>query len=425
MDVSEGSLSDIDLNAKVSRSVMLHDTAASTLQAGHRDAWEKPLSTPQDDMIRILKQKWACNAGVVLVLLSMFFAASMDMAVRLLELRSGRGTPVNTFQILLFRQVLTSAGIITYGLLTKEKAWNFLFGDRKVLGLLIARGVAGFVAVFGIYFSLPSLSLIEATVLTFMAPIITCYANKVLLKGEPYNCSQQLASGISISGILIIAFVAKGGDPVYGATKQTDTRESNVSSGTRRLAIFTALLGVLGQAGGMIATRHIGPRAHSLTIIHYSSLASMLLCAIAVCVMPSFSLSYMSPKQWALLLLATFCGFMFQLLLTLGLQYGAATPVDQVADSTLNEENEPFMSDGDGCSSTVSQRTSRAEKLAPEQGPFRSQVVGVNRAVGMMYTQAIFALFYDFTVWRNLPSVPCWVGISLIVVGAIWVAVTK
>jgi len=422
-----------DITRDVSRNVQTEGYAS-----------EEETSRSSGEQRAIFKELWVRNKGVVLVLLSMFFAASMDMAVKILEIPSQHGgTAMNTFQILFIRHVLTSAGILTYGFVSKGGVPGFPLGDPKVRGLLIARGVAGFVAVFGIYFSLPYLPLTEATVLTFMAPIITCYANTLLLEGEAFTRMQQLASGVSVLGVLLIAFTATVDEQEVAlsahSTISSEHRKTaqglkapnvipkNLSSpsGLRLLAIFVALLGVFGQAGGMVTTRLIGPRAHPLVIMNYSSIASIIFCGLALLTMHGVSLpTSMSVVQWLLLLVVTFCGFMFQLLLTQGLQYGAATKGVQKFD---HEPGDPSSGQEPGC-----QRLSRLtyedcdgeeETGAEEKAP--KQHVGVNRAVGMMYMQALFALMYDWTIWRSLPSLSSWAGIVLIATGAIWVAVTK
>ncbi|MCJ1366809.1 hypothetical protein MMC16_005939 [Acarospora aff. strigata] len=184
---------------------------------------------------------------------------------------------------------------------------------------------------------------------------------------------------------------------------------SSIMSGGQLPAIFVALLGVLGQAGGMVAIRRIGPRAHPLVSMNYSSVTSIVFCGLALSVVPGVGLRMsMSPVRWVLLLLVTFCGFLFQLLLTEGLRYGAKAEHERVRQ----EYDPPSPSDCENGQDTVPEK----------KGPKR---IGANRAVGMMYTQALFALMYDWTIWRNLPSWSSWAGIVLIVTGAIWVAMLK
>jgi drug/metabolite transporter (DMT)-like permease len=390
----------------------------------------------------LYKNMWLQNKGVVLVLLSMFFAASMDTAVRFLEIPSDAGeNPISTPQILFLRHILTLGSILIYGYVSKNNITEFPFGHRKVWGLLIARGVAGFVAVFGIYFSLAYLTLTDATVLTFIAPIVTCYANTLILEGESFNYLQQLASGISVAGVLVIAFVANAKGNTNKSTQSPPTSQVSALDNTefkiqehssqtasaspatiRLIAILIALLGVIGQAGGMIVTRMIGPRAHPLIILSYSSLASIILCGIALLGLDVKIQIKMSISQWLLLLLATFCGFMFQLLLTKGLQYGASCSQEdtQCIESQRLDLNQ-FHQDDRSRVSENGNVTAGEQELNVNENPQKHQV-GVNRAVSMMYTQAIFALIYDWVVWNRLPSLASWLGNLLVTVGALLVA---
>ena len=373
------------------------------------------------------KELWRCNRGVVLVLGAMFFAASMDMIVRMLEMPSQHNTQaMSSFQVLLIRQVVASAGIAVYSTATQASPIAFLLGDKKIRWLLAGRGFAGFTAVFGIYFSLPYLSLTEATVFTFMAPIITCYANATLLKGEPFSYSQQLASAISFLGVFLVALFSqtdsqRGFTASAPAPTSTDPRPS---VGLRVLVICVALLGVLGQTGGMITTRLIGPRAHPLVIMNYSSVASIVVCGTVLSILHDTSWIRLSSRQWLLLLTATLCGFMFQLLLTKGLQYGAISHGRRRSD---RGQEEMRNMQGQYCG-TTSVQSSDEESMLEETNNIQEsprQHVGVNRAVGTLYTQAIFALMYDWIVWRKLPQMPSWIGIVCIAVGAVLIAVTQ
>jgi drug/metabolite transporter (DMT)-like permease len=426
--------------------VELDDMSTDSTSRSRTDhiIWEKLDSRHSSSKQDFCRNMWLQNKGVVLVLFSMFFAASMDMAVRILEIPSDGGEPaISTPQILFMRHILTTGAILIYGYASTNKILDFPWGDRKVIGLLIARGVAGFVAVFGIYFSLPYLTLTEATVLTFIAPIITCYANAMLLEGESFNSLQQLASGISVAGVLVIAFVAnaEGNDNKlarspqpssasnlhHDALNNQEEESQNLpasSSGLRRIAIFVALLGVFGQAGGMIVTRMIGPRAHPLIILGYSSLASILFCGVALLGMHVKIQMILSVKQWLLLLLATLCGFMFQLLLTKGLQYGAACSEDKVQGCEYGELDQARLHRIDRGSVSGNDIVTTGLELDGNEKS-QEQKVGVNRAVSMMYTQAIFALMYDWVIWTRLPLPWSWFGNFLIIIGAVLVAVTK
>ncbi|KAK8004601.1 hypothetical protein PG989_004320 [Apiospora arundinis] len=354
-----------------------------------------------------LKAFWYRNRGVMLVLLSVFFAASMDLAVRLLETYDD--SSLHAVQILFLRHIVTFSCILAYGYIRRIP--DHPLGARGVRGLLTARGVAGFVAVAGIYFSLVYLPLAEATVLTFLAPALTCYANGAVFRDEGFSWTQQLAGVVGFAGVVLVALGAPEEDTwkmktttvydhVGNEVVQTMATRPIVRHG-RMLGLIAAMLGVLGQAGGMVTIRMIGPRAHSLTSMNYSSAASVLLCGLALALIPGLSFALPTTTwQWILMLVVTVCGFMFQLLLTEGLAYGAAS-------AGPNENGYRRVEGGDGPSNAIG-ATHR-----------------VNRAVGMMYTQVIFALIYDWSFFRHVPTLPSWAGILCIVLGAFWTGVSK
>lgn len=138
------------------------------------------------------------------------------------------------------------------------------FGPKPVRKLLIARGFGGFFGVYGMYYSLQYLPISEATVITFLAPTVACWACSILIK-EPFTRMEQIAAGVSLSGVVMIARptslfqghtdsapIANGGadaTPLTNGTVPADAqRLGNVSTTQRMVAVGVALIGVLGAA---------------------------------------------------------------------------------------------------------------------------------------------------------------------------------
>ncbi|KAI1870342.1 uncharacterized protein JN550_005270 [Neoarthrinium moseri] len=370
---------------------------------------------------------WYHNRGAALVLLSMVFAASMDVTVKILTTDEEHGTSLSPVQVLFIRQAITVAGLVAWGLLS-GRVRHFPLGASGVRGLLIGRGVAGFIAVFGIYFSLVSLPLAEATVLTFMAPVLACIINAVLMSDETFTFVQQLATFISIGGVVLIAIASE--EQHRHLTQHVlfhfDLHAENIDitphampvlkdsivrpllkGQAQLLAIFVALLGVIGQAGGMVMTRQLGHRVHTLVIILYSAVASILFCGLALLVNGDVELfKEIATFQWALLIVVAFTGFMFQWLLTEGLIYGTMVVPHGFSSLRAPSPVEGYDSPEDN-----------KDKLPlPVRG---------NRAVGMMYTQLLFAIIYDVAIWHTLISWQSWLGIALVTIGAVTVALAQ
>ena len=141
---------------------------------------------------------------------------------------------------------------------------NAPFGPKPVRKLLIARGFGGFFGVYGMYYSLKFLPIAEATVITFLAPTVACWACSILIN-EPFTRMEQIAAGVSLSGVVLIARptsffqghgdsapIASGGADAASLTNGTvsvDVQKTGGVSATQHLiAVGVALIGVLGAA---------------------------------------------------------------------------------------------------------------------------------------------------------------------------------
>jgi len=137
--------------------------------------------------------------------------------------------------------------------------------------------------------SLLYLPLADATVITFLAPSLACWACSILIK-EPFTRIEQIAAMISLLGVVLIARptsffgmsspapIASGdGDLVPGiGTNSTIPVESpdarsydNVTPSQRAGAVGLAMIGVLGAACAYTTLRWIGKRAHALISVNY------------------------------------------------------------------------------------------------------------------------------------------------------------
>lgn len=173
------------------------------------------------------------------------------------------------------------------------------WGPPGVRFLLCIRGIVGFGGLFSVYFSLRYLSLSDATVLTFLAPVLvgkSCiflgniwrlatlavrsFATdksqlsyfqftipgvlaSIFLK-EPYSKLEFTTAMASLFGVLLIAkpsFLSF----ILGTPKRDDTGPggSDITAKQRTSAIIVALAGVFGAAGAYLLIRKIGKRANA------------------------------------------------------------------------------------------------------------------------------------------------------------------
>ena len=246
-------------------------------------------------------------------------------------------------------------------------------GRRDVFGLLTLRAVGGFFGVFGLYYSVKYLPLSEATVLTFLAPILSCYATSLFVPHETFRWKQQLAGLVSLVGVVLIA-------RPFGRTPPDNNGGGQVDELHHLLAVLMALVGVLGASCAYTTIRMIGKRSHPLVSVTYFSAYTTAISCIGMAVLPSVEFRLPSTGlEWSLLIALGVCGFLLQFLLTAGLAY---VPPGQEASAG-------------------------------------------NRATCILYTQMLFALFYDKVVWGNTLSALSWAGSALILGSAIYVAVVR
>ncbi|GFF41626.1 uncharacterized membrane protein YMR253C [Aspergillus lentulus] len=336
------------------------------------------------------KEIWLQGKGMILVTLAQFFGASMNVMTQILELDSG----LHPFQILFARMSVTVVASYLYMWYTKVP---HPFGTRPVLGLLIFRAMGGFFGVYSIYYAVQYLPLSEATVLTFLAPILCCYACSLFIPNETFTRRQQLAAVVSMGGVVLIArpFSSSATPPDPGepeAHKPGTTDEFQ-----RIVAILAMMVGVLGSTCAYTSIRIIGQRCHPLVSVTYFSMFTTVMSFLAMLLVPS--VPFKLPEtglEWALIVGLGVCGFLLQFLLTAGLSYVPPPP-----------RRSRRVSGGDGS----------------ESKPARSS--SGSRATSMIYTQMLFALFYDKVVWGNTLSPLSWAGSALIVGSALYVALVR
>jgi drug/metabolite transporter (DMT)-like permease len=320
-------------------------------------------------------------------------------------------------QILFARQSLTSMFSLAYGYYAH--APHFPFGPRNLLSLLIARGLFGFFGVFGLYFALLYLPLAEATVLTFLAPILTCYVCALLIPGESFSRQQQFAALLSLVGVVVIARpVSLFHNSFDSSTQPTPTPEMapNATSGSptfpfsdpprptahqHLVAVLVSMLGVIGSCGAMTAIRWIGTRAHPLISVNYFSVWCTIVSLFAVIFVPGVDFRLPANLvEWGLLASLGGCGYALQFLLTAGLAYGG--PSNE--SSRSHDEERPGKMDRE------------RDKMKQGSG---------TRATNMVYTQMLFALAFDKLIWGITPGAASWTGSGLILGSAVWVAVAR
>ncbi|PFH46969.1 hypothetical protein AMATHDRAFT_7209 [Amanita thiersii Skay4041] len=308
-----------------------------------------------------IKYHFTNNIGLLYVVLSEFFYSFMNVSVKVL---GSIDPPVTVLQLIAVRMIITYLFSLAY--MSALRVPHLLLGPPKVRMLLFCRGFFGFFGLFGIYFSLQYLSLSDATVLTFLAPLCVAITSSILLH-EPFTRKEAIAGVISLIGVVFIArppFLFGGFD--------LGKAPGGVTTAQRMLAVGASLIGVVGTTGAFTSIRAIGMRAHAMHSMAYFSFHSVLVSSIG---MMATQTPFIVPTRitWLLMLLliGTF-GFCAQLFMTIGLQKEKA-----------------------------------------------------GRASMGVYTQVIFALIFERIVFGTTPPWLSVFGTLLILGSAMYVAVTK
>jgi len=395
----------------------------------------------------------------MLVLASQFFGAGMNVSTRLLETSGKHGAAMHPFQIIFARQSITTLVCTTYGIYTKAVPF-FPLGPPEARWLLVLRGLFGFFGVFGLYFSLLYLPLSEATVLTFLAPILSCYICSFVIPGQTFSRQQQFAGFLSLIGVLFIAQPASlfstsstasdsappqphsdGG--IYSASNSTATVPSGpqeVTSSQHLMAIGIAMLGVCGATGAFTLIRAIGTRAHAFISINYFSAWCTIVSLFALVVFPDVKFRFPGNlTEWGLLLSLGVCGFVMQFLMTAGLAYGGPSAESHANHASARARSRQALHkfrDVESNDTTAPASSSTPERRlgadrgegttpnVPHNAPSTKPKLGSSgtRATSMVYTQMLFALAGDKFVFGVSPGMMSWIGSVLILAGAIWVA---
>lgn len=174
---------------------------------------------------------------------------------------------------------------------------------------------------------------------------------------------------VALIGVTIIAQPAA----IFGHEIDSNTIGNEIDEVTpkqRLLAIGVSVIGVLGASGAYTMIRVIGSRAHALISVNYfafiatvGSTAILLISPDTGFVMPG------NAREWVLLALLGVLGFVLQFLLTAGLQMDKSS-----------------------------------------------------KATSMLYSQIVFALLFDWTIWGVIPGTWSLIGGAIVIASTLWAA---
>lgn len=159
-------------------------------------------------------------------------------------------------------------------------------------------------------------------------------------------------------------------DGVFSLKPRQLATEDDITPNQRLAAVGIGLLGVMGAAAAFTTIRWIGKRAHPILSVNYFAAWTTLVSTLILLLYPGIDFQLPATlREWVLLFVLGVSGFVMQILFTAGLQ---------------QEKN--------------------------------------SRATNMVYTQMLFAVLFDKLVWNSTLSVWSIIGSSIILTGAIYIA---
>lgn len=200
-------------------------------------------------------------------------------------------------------------------------------------------------------------------------PIVTAWACSIFL-GQIFS-KKDLAAGVAaLIGVTIIAHPAAifGGHEIDSNTIGNEI--DKVTPKQRLIAIGVSVIGVLGASGAYTMIRVIGSRAHALMSVNYFAFIATVGSTAILLITPG--IGFVMPEnahEWVLLALLGVLGFVLQFLLTAGLQMDKSS-----------------------------------------------------KATSMLYTQILFALLFDWTIWGVVPGTWSLIGGAIVIASTLWAA---
>lgn len=226
--------------------------------------------------------------GVRYMLIATFMFALMQVGVKWLS-------HIPSYEIVTFRAVISL--VVCWVLLKRAKISPW--GNNKPL--LIARGLAGTVALTLFFYTLQKMPLASAATLQYLSPIFTVIIAGVMLK-EPPRPIQWLFFVVSFIGVIMI----KGFDP--------------------RVSPFDVTLGVCAAVGSGIAyniIRKVRNDDHHLVVVFYFPLVTVPIIGTYT----AFNWVMPGPVDWIVLLIIGICVTIAQIYMTRAYQAERAANV--------------------------------------------------------------------------------------------------
>jgi len=225
--------------------------------------------------------------GIIYMLIASFFFASMGAS---LKFALGR---VPVYEAIFFRSIVSS---LLIGLVIFHKGLPYIGANRKVL---LARSIAGFIAMSFGFLALSKIPLADASVLHHTAPLFVVLFGVLFLR-ERVTALLLIFILISLGGVVLVL------RPEW------------------EIINYYGLFGLLSGAFAGLAyvfVRHLHQTDSSWVIaFHFTTLTSLISLPLM-----AFNFVAPTPMEWATLLMAGLCGTGGQIFMTVAYRYDLAS----------------------------------------------------------------------------------------------------
>ena len=270
--------------------------------------------------------------------------AALAFSVMNMIVKLSSKSHMGPFQMVFCRSVMQFTLGATNTILANKGPQRNPFGvpSKQITPLLAARGIIGIFAMICNFFSVQMMQIEEATIVSFLQPVLTATVGYFFLK-EKLTKLEIFGMPFSFIGILLVAappsmFGWLGLDDedeagALSASSNSDSWFSSSSSEELYWGVLTpvwkrtvgALFGLAGCVGSAIAycmTRTIGKRVHHTVIINWLSLNGMVVPLLPMILWEGFKMPH--GMEWMYVVFVGVVAFIAQTFLTTSLRTGVA-----------------------------------------------------------------------------------------------------
>lgn len=280
--------------------------------------------------------------------------ATLAFSVMNVLVKLGGSASLGPFEMVFFRNVmqltLGSINTVVASRADRNPLGRF---SRRLTPLLLARGVIGICAMTCNFFALQMMQIEEATIVSFLQPVLTALIGFIFLK-EKLTKLEIFGMPFSLVGIIlvsappsILSWFGLGPHPASSSSssdsassfflENSTSTSTSVSSAAqseslywgvltpvwrRTVGALFGVLGCLGSAAAYVMTRRIGKAVHHTVIINWLSLCGVVLPILPMLLVEGFKVPH--GTTWLYVAFVGVVAFVAQTFLTTALRTGVA-----------------------------------------------------------------------------------------------------